>query len=266
MDTTTDSVLGGAVRLRQPARGLPRRAGRRPAGRGLRRQGRRAGARGRAAASARRCWRRRGARPEAAFTGVERDADALALAQGNIALNRLGERVRALAGDVGQPFGRLGLPPFDAAMANPPFFDDPAALRGPAPARARRLDRRRRARGLDRLPAQGGARGRRDYPDPPRRPSGRPPGPAGRQGRLVPDPADPSLRRRAGRPGAGPRGQVRQGAASSAAAAGPARAAARRSTRPRRRRSCAARRLWTGSKIAEKPLGADPLRSRTATR
>ena len=30
---------------------------------------------------------------------------------------------------------RLGLPPFDAAMANPPFFDDPNALRGPAPER-----------------------------------------------------------------------------------------------------------------------------------
>jgi tRNA1(Val) A37 N6-methylase TrmN6 len=28
------------------------------------------------------------------------------------------------------------LAPFDAAMANPPFFDDPGALRGPAPAKA----------------------------------------------------------------------------------------------------------------------------------
>ncbi|MDQ2860908.1 MAG: methyltransferase, partial [Pseudomonadota bacterium] len=27
------------------------------------------------------------------------------------------------------------LAPFDAALANPPFFDDPAALRGPAPAK-----------------------------------------------------------------------------------------------------------------------------------
>jgi tRNA1(Val) A37 N6-methylase TrmN6 len=29
----------------------------------------------------------------------------------------------------------LGLNPFDAALANPPFFDDPGAIRGPAPER-----------------------------------------------------------------------------------------------------------------------------------
>ena len=41
--------------------------------------------------------------------------------------------MEARAGDVGEPFSRLGLSPFDAALANPPFFDDPAALRGPGP-------------------------------------------------------------------------------------------------------------------------------------
>jgi tRNA1(Val) A37 N6-methylase TrmN6 len=73
--------------------------------------------------------------PEAAFTGLERDADALALARRNIALNALDGRVDARLGDVASPFKSLDLPPFDLAFANPPFFDDPAALRGPAPAR-----------------------------------------------------------------------------------------------------------------------------------
>jgi tRNA1(Val) A37 N6-methylase TrmN6 len=74
-------------------------------------------------------------RPQVSFVGLERDADALALAQANIAANGLGERVSAMAGDVAQRFSALGLAPFDAAMANPPFFDDAAAIRGPAPER-----------------------------------------------------------------------------------------------------------------------------------
>jgi tRNA1(Val) A37 N6-methylase TrmN6 len=74
-------------------------------------------------------------RTAASFVGVERDAAALAQAVENIALNDLGERVQAMAGDVAAPFARLGLAPFDAALANPPFFDDPGALRGPSPER-----------------------------------------------------------------------------------------------------------------------------------
>jgi tRNA1(Val) A37 N6-methylase TrmN6 len=74
-------------------------------------------------------------RPGVAFTGVERDPDALALAQENIALNSLQDRVSAIAGNVVMPFKALGLAPFDAAMANPPYFDDPTAIRGPAPAK-----------------------------------------------------------------------------------------------------------------------------------
>ena len=73
--------------------------------------------------------------PGAALTGVERDPVALALAVENIALNEATGRVAAFAGDVGAKFGALGLPRFDAAMANPPFFDDPGALRAPHPAR-----------------------------------------------------------------------------------------------------------------------------------
>jgi tRNA1(Val) A37 N6-methylase TrmN6 len=40
--------------------------------------------------------------------------------------------VEVIEADVAQPFVRLGLTPFDAAMANPPFFDDAGALRGPS--------------------------------------------------------------------------------------------------------------------------------------
>jgi tRNA1(Val) A37 N6-methylase TrmN6 len=40
-----------------------------------------------------------------------------------------------LTGDVAEPFRKLGLERFDAAMANPPFFDDDKVLRGPAPTR-----------------------------------------------------------------------------------------------------------------------------------
>jgi tRNA1(Val) A37 N6-methylase TrmN6 len=74
-------------------------------------------------------------RPGAIFTGVERDPQALALAAENVVLNRLSERVGAVCGDVTQPFKVLGRPPFDAALANPPYFDDPRAIRGPAPAK-----------------------------------------------------------------------------------------------------------------------------------
>lgn len=69
------------------------------------------------------------------FTGVERDPAAAALARGNADLNAQSDRVTIVEGDVAQGFNTLGLPAFDAAMANPPFFDDPAALRAPAPAK-----------------------------------------------------------------------------------------------------------------------------------
>jgi tRNA1(Val) A37 N6-methylase TrmN6 len=75
-------------------------------------------------------------RPGARFTGVERDPEALALARRSIAMNDLGERVEALAGDVGAGFAALKLRPHDAVFCNPPFFDDPGALRAPRPDRA----------------------------------------------------------------------------------------------------------------------------------
>jgi tRNA1(Val) A37 N6-methylase TrmN6 len=133
-EVTEDAVLGGRVRLRQPARGY--RAGldaallaaacdARPGERVLE-AGCGAGAALLAAAVR---------RPAADFTGLERDPAAAALARENLALNGLGGRVRVIEGDAAGRFAALGLAAFDAAIANPPFFDDPATLRAPAPER-----------------------------------------------------------------------------------------------------------------------------------
>ena len=69
------------------------------------------------------------------FLGVERDPAAAALGRENARRNGLSDRVEILEADIGQPFSRLGLKPFDAALANPPFFDDAATLRAPHPAK-----------------------------------------------------------------------------------------------------------------------------------
>lgn len=73
--------------------------------------------------------------PGARFTGMERDPSALRLAQENIGLNDLAERVSVVGGDVAAGFPALELSRFDVAMANPPFFDDPGRLRSPHPSR-----------------------------------------------------------------------------------------------------------------------------------
>ena len=133
-DTTEDGFLGGRLRLTQPRKGY--RAGMDAAllaaacdvGPGQRTIEAGCGA-GAALLSA--AMRRPGSR----FVGLERDPGALALCLANIAANGLGERVAALQGDVARKVSALGLEPFDAALANPPFFDDPAAIRGPAPER-----------------------------------------------------------------------------------------------------------------------------------
>ncbi|MDR3511597.1 MAG: methyltransferase domain-containing protein [Caulobacteraceae bacterium] len=132
---TADGVLDGRIRLRQARRGYRAGldaallAGACDAADGGRVIEAGCGAGGALLAAA---ARRTGAR----FVGIERDPAALALARENIAANGLEGRVEALAGDVAKGFRALGLAPFDLAMANPPFFDDPAALRGPAPERA----------------------------------------------------------------------------------------------------------------------------------
>ena len=71
-------------------------------------------------------------RPTVRLFGVERDHHVLALAQQNIAINGLEGRADVVLGDVAEPFKALAQLPFDAALANPPYFDDDRALRGPA--------------------------------------------------------------------------------------------------------------------------------------
>jgi tRNA1(Val) A37 N6-methylase TrmN6 len=132
MEATEDGVLGGRVRLRQPPDGY--RAGLDAAllaaaceadhGERVLEPGCGVGAALLAAAVR---------NPGARFVGVEREDEALALAQANIELNGLADRVGVLSGDVAEPFSELGLEPFDAAIANPPFFDDESELRGPHP-------------------------------------------------------------------------------------------------------------------------------------
>ena len=129
---TEDAVLDGRVRLRQPVAGYragmdaallaatcDAKAGERVIEAGC-------GVGGALLAAAVR-------RPGARFVGVERDPLAVDLARGNAALNALQDRVEVVGGDVERGFRALDLPVFDAVMSNPPFFDDPAALRAPAP-------------------------------------------------------------------------------------------------------------------------------------
>ncbi|WP_421857629.1 tRNA1(Val) (adenine(37)-N6)-methyltransferase [Oceanicaulis sp.] len=66
--------------------------------------------------------------PEAHLTGIERDCEAAALAQSNIVLNGFEDRVSVTEGDA---LGFKAARELDAVFFNPPFFDDPAALRAP---------------------------------------------------------------------------------------------------------------------------------------
>ena len=133
-DLTDDALLGGRVRLRQPVRGY--RAGLDAAllaaaldlAPGERAVEAGCGVGGALLQAAARF-------PQAQLVGVERDQAAASLAAENIAGNALGERVSVKVGDVAVGAGALGLNSFDSAFANPPFFDDPNTLRGPAPER-----------------------------------------------------------------------------------------------------------------------------------
>lgn len=70
-------------------------------------------------------------RPDVSFTGLERDPAMAVLARLNAARN--GAEAQVIGGDVADGFRTLGLERFDWAISNPPFFDDPNALRPPAP-------------------------------------------------------------------------------------------------------------------------------------
>jgi len=133
-EITEDRLLGGRVRLLQPAKGY--RAGMDAAllaaacdaapGQQVLDVGCGAGAVLLQAAAR---------NPGARFWGVERDPLALALARRGAELNGLQDRVELLAGDIARGFAALKLGPCDAVLCNPPFFDDSAAIRGPHPAR-----------------------------------------------------------------------------------------------------------------------------------
>lgn len=132
LGVTEDAVLNGRVRLHQPVAGY--RAGMDAAllaatcdaGPGERVIEAGCGVGGALLAAATR-------RPRARFVGLERDSAAADLARGNVVLNDLQDRVEIVGGDVEAGFRALDLPVFDAVISNPPFFDDPGALRAPAP-------------------------------------------------------------------------------------------------------------------------------------
>lgn len=124
-----NALLGGRVRLRQPAKGY--RAGMDAAllaaavqaGPGQRVLEAGCGAGAVLMQIAARC-------PGVALTGLERGPAMAALARENAALNEAEAQI--IEGDVAAGFRALDLPPFDWAVSNPPFFDDPGALRVPA--------------------------------------------------------------------------------------------------------------------------------------
>ena len=132
IDVTENALLNGRVRLRQLARGY--RAGMDAAllaaacpalpGQRVMEAGCGAGAVLMQIAAR---------RPDVTLAGLERDAAMAGLASENAALNGWGARIEVRQGDVAAGFRALGLEPFDWAISNPPFFDDPGALRAPAP-------------------------------------------------------------------------------------------------------------------------------------
>jgi len=133
METTRDAFLGGRVLLDQPVQGY--RAGldavllaaavESMPGNSFAEAGCGAGAALLMAAMR---------RPDAAFTGIEKDGHAGELAAANATLNGVALRVGISAADL------LHMPlaaktGFDVVFANPPFFDDETAIRPPHPTR-----------------------------------------------------------------------------------------------------------------------------------
>ncbi len=67
---------------------------------------------------------------ELRLIGIERAADYAALARENIGLNGF-DNVEIVEGDIGKGFKGFGVERTDLVFSNPPFFDDPDALRPP---------------------------------------------------------------------------------------------------------------------------------------
>ena len=132
-----NALLGGRVRLRQPAKGY--RAGMDAALLAAAVQakpGERVFEAGCGAGAvlmqvAIRC-------PGVTLAGLEREPPAAGLARENATLNGVCDRTSIATGDVAEGFRPLtrapfDWAPFDWAVSNPPFFDDQTALRAPAP-------------------------------------------------------------------------------------------------------------------------------------
>lgn len=129
VEIVENALLGGRVRLRQPAKGyragmdaalLAAASGAEPGERVIE-----------AGCGAGAVLMQLAARaPGVILAGVERDPAMAALARENAVLN--GAEATIMDGDVAAGFRALGLEPFDRAVSNPPFFDDPGALRAPA--------------------------------------------------------------------------------------------------------------------------------------
>ncbi|KQW84187.1 methyltransferase [Brevundimonas sp. Root1279] len=126
-----NALLGGRVRLRQPAKGyragldaalLAAATAEAKAGERLIEAGCGAGAV---------LMQTHARTPGLILAGVERDAAMATLARENATLN--GAAAEIITGDVAGGFRALGLETFDWAVSNPPFFDDPGALRAPSP-------------------------------------------------------------------------------------------------------------------------------------
>ena len=132
---TRDRLLGGRVELSQPRHGfrtaidavllaaaVPARAGERALDLGT----------GTGAAAL--CLARRV--DGVAVTGLDADADLIALAAANVAANGFGDRVTMLAGDLGDPPAALEPGSFHHALANPPHLCADRARASPRAGRA----------------------------------------------------------------------------------------------------------------------------------
>lgn len=65
------------------------------------------------------------------ITGIEKDSNLAQLARGNVAENGFGPRAEIIAGDIGNPPLALERGSFDCVMMNPPFLE-PARARAPS--------------------------------------------------------------------------------------------------------------------------------------
>lgn len=131
-DVTEDALLGGRIRVRQPARGyrvnvdtlLLAQAVEAPPGARLLEAGCGVGA-GLVAVAAR--------AKDVTLLGVERDANMATIARENVALNAMSDRIEIATGDVLERSANIGV--FDGVFVNPPYDREGE---GRAPIEARR--------------------------------------------------------------------------------------------------------------------------------